>query len=81
MLLERLNTEVSNGSIPMALYPFLFLAIGIPPNWPGQCVLRIDYEKGERGRYVVLSYYGEGEVVEGITITEFRNLLSFYLKA
>jgi hypothetical protein len=52
-----------------ALLPFA--RMGIPPNWPGQCRLRID-TRNDSSEYV--SYHGEAEAALGIlpTIAEWR---------
>lgn len=54
------------------LAPFVAIARGIPDNWPGECVLRYDYD--EHG-LLNLSYHGINDVKEGVTINQWRALL------
>jgi hypothetical protein len=54
------------------LDPFLSIARGIPENWPGECVLRIDSEEGGS---LCLSYHKVGEARGGVTIGQWRKLI------
>jgi len=54
------------------LASFIAIAKGIPPNWPGDCILRFDQRKDGS---IYLSYHGINDASDGITINQWRALL------
>lgn len=59
------------------LDPFVKISMGIPDNWPGDCVLSFDVERG----LINLNYFAKGAITDGITINQWRELAKWVEKA
>lgn len=71
------RNDVVDAASRDVLAPFVAVAKGIPDNWPGECILRFD-QRNDGSIY--LSYYGINDASGGITISQWRALLSANVK-